>query len=1513
MATVTGGAGADGLTGTAEADLLLGLAGDDTLRGGTGADTLDAGAGASDSLDGGSGEDRAVLDRSAATDALTLHLLDPGFVSALGATRLTGVEALWLRSGTGGDRLLGGDGADQFEAGGGDDALQGGAGGDTLSGEAGEDTLGGGAGADRLQGGAAADLFVLHLAGEAIGSTLAAIDRITDFNAAEGDRLMLRGQPVGAAILALPGGEGRFAFGGGAPLPVGFAGALAPAAAPLAGLALPDTTGGEAFRVFWLPEAGGGGGWVLLDADRDGRLGGADLVLRLDGVASLGAADFVAGSFARLGTAAADSIAGGAAAETIHGFAGADRLAGGDGSDALLGGAEADTLAGEAGFDTLRGEAGADSLAGGAGPDVLDGGAGGDWLDGGDASDLLLGRAGADLLVGGEGADTLEGQGGDPDPGGAIPGAGADTLLGGAGADLFQLHRGLGEAAWSGLSAMAHLVDFDAAGGDRLRISEGWAGASGGAGASTGLIRTPDGVDRPLLFAGALAEARTSLAEGLRLPAQGGFAAASGAVQVFWVPAVVAPGGAAAGGWLVADLDRDGRLGAADLVVRIGSVDAPAVIGAADFVEGSFFRLGGAAAPAPSGTAGDDRLAGGSLSESFLGSPGSDSLAGGAGAANAVSYAGLSVAIHYRADPAAPGAGTVGKGTATDRLSAIHAIAGTAGNDTLDGSAALAGAYALSLEGRGGDDRLVGDGTAGVQASFASSPGAILVDLGAGVAADGWGGTDALVAIRRVAATSAYDDTVIGSAGDDVFLSGMAGSKRFDGGAGGFDEYRYAGAGSVRIALLGEIDGVFRLDPRAVKPGGIDRLIGIEAAIGGAGDDTLLGAEADERFAGGAGTDSLDGGAGLDLVVFDLASGTAGLPSRGVVVDLDAGTGTDPWSGATEALRNIESAWGTQWADDLTGRTLPGVATWLRGLGGDDTLRAAADGSRVTVDYGADPSGVRVELGLGWAWDGFGGTDRLVRIGHATGSAFDDSLAGSALANRLEGGAGADTLDGGAGVDTLAGGPGNDLIVIDDPRDQVVEAEGEGEDTVLAGVSHTLSVTVEHLILLAGRGDLFAFGTAAANRMLGNEGRNVLDAGDGADTVEGGAGDDRLYGQAGDDSLVGGVGADWLLGGGGADTLEGGDGGDVLDGEAGAALIRGGAGNDLINGGEGADTLEGGTEDDRIWGATGADTIAGGTGADWIWGGDGWDTVEGGDGNDVLYGERGFDVLIGGAGPDVLFGSDGNDTLVGNADVDRMYGQLGNDSLSGGDATDFLLGRDGDDTLDGGQGLDGIYGEAGADLIYGGNGLITDNLFGGLGNDTLDGSGPPGSGDRDLGEGDRMGGGPGNDVYFVDTRGDLVFEADGAGYDVVYANVPSGGGYELFPAVEALVMLGSTRWGYGNRWNNPITGNASANLLDGSGGSDTLTGNTGDDTLKGGSSADHFVFHVGDGADQISDFQPGADKINLVGFGDMDVAGLISSSLQVGVRLILDLGSGQEITLTHVNRSSIGFVDFILS
>ncbi|MBP2314666.1 M10 family metallopeptidase C-terminal domain-containing protein [Azospirillum soli] len=176
--TVQGGDDNDLLFGNVGADLLLGNMGADTLYAGRDRDTLYGGRDG-DALFGNDDADR-------------LHGDD-------GNDRLFG--------NTGADVLLGNMGADTLYGGRDNDTLYGGRDDDWLFGDEGNDVLFGDLGADTLTGGAGTDLFVF-----AAGSGQ---DTVTDFSAAEGDRIRLQGgltytlsaNGAGNAVITFSGGD----------------------------------------------------------------------------------------------------------------------------------------------------------------------------------------------------------------------------------------------------------------------------------------------------------------------------------------------------------------------------------------------------------------------------------------------------------------------------------------------------------------------------------------------------------------------------------------------------------------------------------------------------------------------------------------------------------------------------------------------------------------------------------------------------------------------------------------------------------------------------------------------------------------------------------------------------------------------------------------------------------------------------------------------------------------------------------------------------------------------------------------------------------------------------------------------------------------------------------------------------------------------------------------------------------------------------------------------------------
>ena len=100
----------------------------------------------------------------------------------------------------------------------------------------------------------------------------------------------------------------------------------------------------------------------------------------------------------------------------------------------------------------------------------------------------------------------------------------------------------------------------------------------------------------------------------------------------------------------------------------------------------------------------------------------------------------------------------------TDTFTGVRDVRGSQFGDTLVGGD---GEGFESFRGMGGDDFI--DGGAGDfdRADYRNSPDSVFVDLSAGIAQDGFGGTDTLVNIERVRGADLGDDTLIGDAGDN--------------------------------------------------------------------------------------------------------------------------------------------------------------------------------------------------------------------------------------------------------------------------------------------------------------------------------------------------------------------------------------------------------------------------------------------------------------------------------------------------------------------------------------------------------------------------------------------------------------------------------------------------------------------------------------------------------------------------------------------------------------------------
>ena len=577
---------------------------------------------------------------------------------------------------------------------------------------------------------------------------------------------------------------------------------------------------------------------------------------------------------------------------------------------------------------------------------------------------------------------------------------------------------------------------------------------------------------------------------------------------------------------------------------------------------GDTIRISNSAGSFVLGRAGNDRLTGGSADDFFVPGSGDDVLDGGTGFdvvsylddggdSNGPSTRGVSVNL-------ALGTATDNWGNA-DSLTGIELVYGTAFDDVLAGGN-VASDYFEGFRGNAGNDTING-GTGFDRVQYDTSPAAINVILGgtsAGSAQDGFGGFDILSNIDEVRGSS-YNDTLTGSdSASFESFEGRGGNDLIDGkGDNDRASYQSSPAGvNVNLTTGIALDGW----------GGTDTLVSIDEIRGSIYNDNLTGGNAlngrgtydgFEAFEGRGGSDAIDGGGGYDRVYYMNAPAA-------VVVTL-GGTSTGSAQngyGGTDTLINIESVRATPFNDTLTGSD-SGLFEDFYGEAGNDTIDGKSGEDR--VGYDSSPAGVNVNLSTGIALDGYGGTDTLLNIEDARGSAFDDILTGDDQDNHLQARSGDDTLDGGAGVDMasfhFATGP-----------------------VVASLISNTCS------------------GADGNDTLINIE---ELDGGDYADSLTGNDGDNRLRGNEGDDTLDGGAGidqADYFLASGpvtvdlAAKTSSGADGVDTL---ISIENVRGSfLDGDTLTGDSGANSVDGDGGDDTLTGAGGNDTLIGGTGSD---------------------------------------------------------------------------------------------------------------------------------------------------------------------------------------------------------------------------------------------------------------------------------------------------------------------------
>jgi hypothetical protein len=226
--------------------------------------------------------------------------------------------------------------------------------------------------------------------------------------------------------------------------------------------------------------------------------------------------------------------------------------------------------------------------------------------------------------------------------------------------------------------------------------------------------------------------------------------------------------------------------------------------------------------------------------------------------------------VTYATSPAAVNvsfiSGLASRGDATgDVLINLQNIIGSAYSDTLTGDNGInridGGDGNDILEGRGGADAI--NGGNGINTlSYASSPAAVMVNLGAHTSSGGDAEGDSFTNVQNILGSS-YDDTLIGDSN----------ANNIDGGPGS-NTVSYAGSRRfVEINLVTNVNTGGDAEGDSLT--NIQNILGSDFAdilIGNANDNLLNGANGNDLLEGGGGNDLLIGGPGSDTFKIDSKS-----------------------------------------------------------------------------------------------------------------------------------------------------------------------------------------------------------------------------------------------------------------------------------------------------------------------------------------------------------------------------------------------------------------------------------------------------------------------------------------------------------------------------------------------------------------------------------------------------------------------------------------------------------------
>jgi Ca2+-binding RTX toxin-like protein len=338
---------------------------------------------------------------------------------------------------------------------------------------------------------------------------------------------------------------------------------------------------------------------------------------------------------------------------------------------------------------------------------------------------------------------------------------------------------------------------------------------------------------------------------------------------------------------------------------------------------------------------------------------------------------------------------------------------------------------------------------------------------------------------------------------------------------------------------------------------------------------------------------------------------------------------------------------------------------------------------------------------------------------------LNDIISGLAGNDILSGGGGNDTLNGGAGNDTLNGGAGADRFVLDSGYsfqidEDVIEdfrgAQGDRIDVSALGIAELETIRAIAINNIDGSAYLSTnFNGGTTNLTVQGLSLEALTSNNNNFAFSSSNSNDRKQGTAFSDDLFGGFGNDTLIGFDSNNSFT--DGDDRLFGEGGDDLLQGGIGSDKLYGGTGVDSfvLDPGyafqTDDDTVFDfQIGTDKIDVATALDIA----DFQTLQRLGSNNRLSGTIFSTRTSGGTTnltiPNITLSQltaadfrlsqrNANDNKKGSFDVDDLFGGLGNDTLIGIGGDDRLFGEQGNDLLQGGIGSDRYFGGTEADLF----------------------------------------------------------------------------------------------------------------------------------------------------------------------------------------------------------------------